>query len=52
MNGALGTFLARSAKKEDLAVIFYAGHGAPKIDPRDQSPTVARSTWRRATRIQ
>ncbi len=31
---ALGTFLARSAKKDDLIVIFYAGHGAPEIDPR------------------
>ena len=31
---ALGTFLARSAKKEDLIVIFFAGHGAPEVDPR------------------
>ena len=31
---ALGTFLARSAKKDDLIVIFFAGHGAPEIDPR------------------
>ena len=31
---ALGTFLARSAKKEDLVVIFFAGHGAPEVDPR------------------
>ena len=31
---ALGTFLARSAKKDDLVVIFFAGHGAPEIDPR------------------
>jgi len=31
---ALGTFLARSAKKEDLVVIYFAGHGAPEVDPR------------------
>jgi len=31
---ALGTFLARSAHKDDLVVIFFAGHGAPEIDPR------------------
>lgn len=31
---ALGTYLARSAQKDDLIVIFYAGHGAPEIDPR------------------
>lgn len=31
---ALGTFLARSAKKDDLIVIYFAGHGAPEIDPR------------------
>jgi uncharacterized caspase-like protein len=35
---ALGTFLARSAKKEDLIVIFFAGHGAPEIDPRGAEP--------------
>src|SRR5262249_54332426 len=35
---ALGTFLARSAKKEDLILIFYAGHGAPEIDPRGAEP--------------
>ena len=38
MKWALGTFLARSAKKEDLVVIFYAGHGAPEIDPRGAEP--------------
>lgn len=31
---ALGTFLARSAQKDDLIVIFFAGHGAPEVDPR------------------
>jgi uncharacterized caspase-like protein len=31
---ALGTFLARSAKKDDLVLIFFAGHGAPEVDPR------------------
>jgi Caspase domain len=38
MKWALGTFLARSAKKEDLVVVFYAGHGAPEIDPRGTEP--------------
>src|SRR6266545_2679005 len=28
---ALGTFLARSAKKDDLILIFFAGHGAPYL---------------------
>jgi len=31
---ALGTFLARSAKKDDLVVIYFSGHGAPEVDPR------------------
>jgi uncharacterized caspase-like protein len=31
---ALGTFLARSAKKDDTVIIFFAGHGAPEIDQR------------------
>lgn len=31
---ALGTFLARSAKKEDTVLIFFAGHGAPEVDPQ------------------
>jgi Caspase domain/Glucodextranase, domain B len=31
---ALGTFLARSAKKDDTVVMFYAGHGAPEVDQR------------------
>jgi len=30
---ALGTFLARSAKKDDTVLIFFAGHGASEIDP-------------------
>jgi hypothetical protein len=38
MKWALGTFLARSARKEDLVFIFYAGHGAPEIDPRGTEP--------------
>lgn len=31
---ALGTFLARSARKEDIVIIYFAGHGAPEVDPR------------------
>jgi hypothetical protein len=31
---ALGTFLSRSAKKDDTVVIFFAGHGAPESDAR------------------
>jgi len=31
---ALGTFLARSAHKDDTVVIFFAGHGAPEVDSR------------------
>ncbi len=31
---ALGTFLARSARKEDTVLIFFAGHGAPETDPQ------------------
>jgi uncharacterized caspase-like protein len=31
---ALGTFLARSAQKEDTVLIFFAGHGAPEVDQR------------------
>jgi caspase domain-containing protein/glucodextranase-like protein len=31
---ALGTFLSRAARKDDTVVIFFAGHGAPEIDPR------------------
>ena len=29
---ALGTFLGRSAQKEDTVLIFFAGHGAPEPD--------------------
>jgi len=31
---ALGTFLGRSAKKDDTVLIFFAGHGAPEVDTR------------------
>src|SRR5262249_25598670 len=31
---ALGTFLARNARRDDTVLVFYAGHGAPEIDPR------------------
>ncbi len=31
---ALGTFLTRSARKDDTVLIFFAGHGAPEVDPR------------------
>jgi hypothetical protein len=31
---ALGTFLARAAQKNDTVVVFFAGHGAPEVDPR------------------
>jgi hypothetical protein len=31
---ALGTFLARSAQKDDTVLIFFAGHGAPELDQR------------------
>ena len=31
---ALGTFLARSAKKDDTVLVFFAGHGAPEVDQR------------------
>lgn len=31
---ALGTFLSRSAQKDDTVLIFFAGHGAPEVDPR------------------
>jgi uncharacterized caspase-like protein len=30
----LGTFLARSPRKADTVLIFFAGHGAPEVDPR------------------
>jgi hypothetical protein len=31
---ALGTFLARTARKDDTVVVYFAGHGAPEVDPR------------------
>jgi len=31
---ALGNFLARSARKDDTVIVYFAGHGAPEIDPR------------------
>ncbi len=31
---ALGTFLARAAQKEDTVIVYFAGHGAPEVDPR------------------
>jgi hypothetical protein len=31
---ALGTLLARSARKDDTVVIYFAGHGAPEVDQR------------------
>jgi hypothetical protein len=48
---ALGTFLARSAHKDDLVVIYFAGHGASEIDQRGVERTASPSTWCRATRI-
>jgi len=33
---ALGTFLARMARKDDTVFIFFAGHGAPEIDLRGE----------------
>jgi hypothetical protein len=31
---ALGTFLARAAARDDTVVVYFAGHGAPEVDPR------------------
>jgi uncharacterized caspase-like protein len=35
---ALGTFLSRSARRDDTVLIFFAGHGAPEVDPRGLEP--------------
>jgi Caspase domain len=29
---ALGTFLARTAQKDDTVIVYFAGHGAPEVD--------------------
>ncbi|HTO12419.1 MAG TPA: caspase family protein [Candidatus Binatia bacterium] len=31
---ALGTWLARSARKDDTVIVYFAGHGAPEVDQR------------------
>jgi Caspase domain len=31
---ALGTFLARTAQRDDTVIVYFAGHGAPEIDQR------------------
>jgi uncharacterized caspase-like protein len=31
---ALGTWLARAAGKDDTVIVYFAGHGAPEVDPR------------------
>lgn len=31
---ALGTFLARAAARDDTVIVYFAGHGAPEVDPR------------------
>ena len=31
---ALGSFLARAARKDDVVLVFFAGHGAPEVDHR------------------
>jgi hypothetical protein len=35
---AFGSFLARSAQKNDTVLIYFAGHGAPEPDPRGLEP--------------
>jgi caspase domain-containing protein/Big-like domain-containing protein len=34
MKYALGTWLARNARKDDTVIVYFAGHGAPEVDPR------------------
>jgi len=31
---ALGTWLSRSARKDDTVLVYFAGHGAPEVDTR------------------
>jgi hypothetical protein len=38
IRSALGTWVARKAAKDDLVVLFFAGHGAPEIDLAKRSP--------------
>jgi uncharacterized caspase-like protein len=38
IRSALGTWLARKATRDDLVIIFYAGHGAPETDYSKSSP--------------
>ncbi len=38
IRSTLGTWLARKAGKNDLVVIFFAGHGAPETDLAKKSP--------------